>query len=147
MKILDINNLYSPSGGGIHIYHMAKLKWCQENGIENLLLYPSSHNTLRTLHGGTVQGIKSPPLGLSGYNFFVNPNPLRKVIEQFKPDIIELGSGIVVPRMLRKQTANIPTFAFFHSNWPETLPLSVLGIAAGRFLSLFKASSNDDAFI
>ncbi len=138
MRVLDINNLYSPTGGGIKIYHHEKLKWCKNNGIENLLLYPSSINKTISLNGGTVTGLKSPKLGGSGYNFFVNGKPIRQIIKEFNPDVVELGSGIVLPFMVNRVLKNTPSFAYFHSNWPETLPMSLFGINHGVLANLFQ---------
>ncbi len=141
MKVLDINNLYSPAGGGIHIYHHEKLKWCRANGIENLLLYPSTKNTEIPESGGTVRGLKSPRLAGSGYNFFTRGEPIRQALKEFKPDVVELGSSMVVPGMVKQVLKDIPSFAFFHSNWPETLPMSVLGINKGVIPRLFRKLS------
>ncbi len=141
MKILDINNLYSPTGGGIRTYHHEKLKWCKANGIENLLLYPSTKNTENTVNGGTVRGLKSPRLAGSGYNFFTRGEPIRQALKEFKPDVVELGSSMVVPGMVKQALKDIPSFAFFHSNWPETLPMSVLGINKGVIPRLFQKLS------
>lgn len=140
LKVLDINNLYSPTGGGIRVYHNEKLKWCRSNNIENLLLFPASSNI--QLENGAVRGIKSPKLGKSGYNFFINGKVLRETIKKFNPDIIELGSGIVVPGMVKKSIQNIPSFAYFHSNWTETLPMSMFGISNRRLTTLFRKFSN-----
>ncbi len=138
MRVLDINNLYSPTGGGIRTYHHEKLQWCTDNGIENFLVYPASENIRGTLNGGTAIGVKSPALANSGYNFFTRGEPLRKLIDEIRPDVIELGSGIVVPGMIREYLESIPSFAFYHSNWPEALPLSVLRIRRGPFHGIFK---------
>jgi glycosyltransferase involved in cell wall biosynthesis len=141
MKILDINNMYSPTGGGIRIYHHEKLRWCRNNGIENLLIYPSTENTETCNHGGIIRGLKSPRLGGSGYNFFTKGEPLRQEVVNFKPDIVELGSDMVVPGMVKSVLTNIPSFVYFHSNWPEALPLSVLGITGGIFPRLFRMAT------
>jgi len=143
MKVLDINNLYSPTGGGIRIYHHEKLKWCRANGIENLLLYPAHENTTTSLNGGTVKGLKSPGLAGSGYNFFTARRPIIKAIKEFNPDIVELGSGMVLPGMVKGvlEDMNTPSFAYFHSNWPATLPMSVLGISNGIFSRMFQKAA------
>ncbi len=142
MRVLDINNLYSPSGGGIKIYHHEKMKWCKANGIENMLLYPASENRSISLNGSIAMGLKSPALAGSGYHFFTRGKPIRKALESFNPDVVELGSGMVVPGMVHRSITEIPGFAFFHSNWPETLPMSVLGISKGVLTSLFQRLSN-----
>lgn len=139
MRVLDINNLYSPTGGGIRVYHQEKMKWLHHSGIESYLAYPAPANTRTPVNGGLAIGLRSPSLGNSGYNFFTRGEPLRRLIREIEPDVIELGSGIVVPGMVREETLRIPSFAFYHSNWPEALPLSVLGIRKGPVHSLFKA--------
>lgn len=143
MKVLDINNLYSPTGGGIRIYHHEKLKWCSAHGIENLLLYPAHDNTTKLINGGVVRGLKSPGLAGSGYNFFTARKPVIEVIKEFNPDIVELGSGMVLPGMVKGvlEDMNTPSFAYFHSNWPATLPMSVLGISSGIFSRLFQKAA------
>lgn len=138
MRILDINNLYSPTGGGIRVYHQEKLKWCHMNGIEDFLAYPASGNTRTPVCGGITLGIRSPKLANSGYNFLTRGKLVRELIDEIKPDVIELGSGIVVPGMVKDHIKTIPSFAFYHSNWPEALPLSVLGIEKGPVHSLFR---------
>ncbi len=138
MRILDINNLYSPTGGGIRVYHHEKMKWCHANGIENFLAYPAPGNTRTPINGGIAIGIRSPKLANSGYNFFTRGEPLRELIREIKPHVIEIGSGIVVPRMVKREIEDIPSFAFYHSNWPEALPLSVLGIQNGPIQTVFK---------
>ena len=140
LKVLDINNLYSPTGGGIRVYHNEKLKWCRSNNIQNMLLYPASSDI--QLENGAIQGVKSPKLGKSGYNFFVDGKLLREAIHKFNPDIIELGSGIVVPAMVKKAIQNIPSFAYFHSNWTETLPMSLFGLSNRKLTGLFQKLSN-----
>lgn len=141
MKVLDINNLYSPSGGGVRIYHHEKLKWCKANGIENLLLYPASENTTTRVNGGMVKGLKSPRLAGSGYNFFIRGKPIRQALMEFNPDVVELGSGIVLPSMVHGVLKNTLSFAYFHSNWPETLPMSVFGINDGMIPALFQKAA------
>ncbi len=139
LRVLDINNLYSPTGGGIRVYHHEKMNWLHRNGIESFLAYPAPANTRTPVHGGLAIGLRSPGLGNSGYNFFTRGEPLRALVRELRPDVIELGSGIVVPGMLKEETRATPSFAFYHSNWPEALPLSVLGIRKGPVHSLFRA--------
>jgi len=138
LRVLDINNLYSPTGGGIRVYHQEKMKWCYHNKIENFLAYPASSDARTPLNGGMAIGIRSPRLANSGYNFFMRGKPLRDLIRELKPDVIEIGSGIVVPQMVNEEIERIPSFAFYHSNWPEALPLSVLGIHSGPVQAAFK---------
>lgn len=138
LRVLDINNFYSPTGGGIRVYHHEKFRWCRDNGVECALVYPSGTDSSTSFEGGTLYGIKSPPLADSGYNFFIRGKPIREIIAAFRPDVVELGSGIVVPGMVRQSIRNIPSFGFYHSNWPVALPLSVFDITRGPLPRLFR---------
>lgn len=138
LRVLDINNFYSPSGGGIRVYHHEKFRWCRKAGIECALVHPSGEDSVREFEGGTMYGVKSPPLAGSGYHFFIRGKPIREIIASFRPDVVELGSGIVVPAMVRRSIAGIPSFGFYHSNWPVALPLSVLDITGGPFPRMFR---------
>lgn len=138
LRVLDINNFYSPVGGGIRVYHHEKFRWCREAGVRCALVHPSGRDSVKEFEGGTMYGVKSPPLAGSGYHFFIRGKPIREIIAAFRPDVIELGSGIVVPFMVRGSIAGIPSFGFYHSNWPVALPLSVLDITGGPFPRMFR---------
>lgn len=120
------------------MYHHEKFRWARRNRIECALVYPSGKNLVESFEGGTLYGIKSPPLANSGYNFFLRGGPLREIIGSFRPDLVELGSGIVVPRMVEKSLEGIPSFGFYHSNWPVALPLSVFDITRGPIPKVFQ---------
>ncbi len=120
------------------MYHHEKFRWCRKKGLECALVHPSSSDSTTAFEGGTLYGIKSPPLAGSGYHFFVRGAPIREIIASFRPDVVELGSGIVVPRMVRGSIEGMPSFAFYHSNWPVALPLSVFDITGGPLPRLFR---------
>jgi len=138
LRVLDINNFYSPTGGGIRVYHHEKFLWCSRNGVECALVHPSGTDSSTPVEGGTLYGVKSPPLANSGYNFFVRGKAIREIMAAFKPDVVELGSGIVVPGMVRNGIRDIPSLGFYHSNWPVALPLSVFDITRGPLPGLFR---------
>ncbi len=138
LRVLDINNFYSPVGGGIRVYHREKMRWCRENGVQCALVYPAGKDSVSDFEGGTMYAVKSPPLARSGYHFFVRGGPLREIIASYKPDVVELGSGIVVPGMVRESLRGIRSFGFYHSNWPVALPLSVLDITGGPIPRWFR---------
>ena len=58
LRVLDINNFYSPVGGGIRVYHREKMRWCRENGVQCALVYPAGKDSVSDFEGGTMYAVK-----------------------------------------------------------------------------------------
>jgi len=124
MRILDINNFYSPTGGGVRTYHHKKREhFARDYGISTALVVPSNHYSKDVEGSSAVYNVPALPLGGSGYRMVIAGKWLRAVIDDWKPDIIEVGSGYFLPRICCgiADSRKIPVVGFFHSDYPETL--------------------------
>ena len=123
MRILDLNNNYSPTGGGVRTYHEQKMTYygAQTEAV-NALVEPSDRDEI--IDDGSVvrYRVKATALGKSGYRMIFRAATARAVIEHFKPDVIEVGSVWVMPRVVRKANRDYgaATVGFYHTDLPNT---------------------------
>lgn len=121
LRVLDVNNNYSPTGGGIRTYHDRKRVWFRDAGVPNALVVPSDRWE-RTADGPAITyHVPALPLGGSGYRFVVRRKHLARVVEDFQPSLIEVGSPFVVPKLLAGLDHGAATVGFYHSDVPDTI--------------------------
>ncbi|MCB9519431.1 MAG: glycosyltransferase [Myxococcales bacterium] len=125
MRILDVNNNYSPTGGGVRTYHDAKLRWFREEsaGDDYAFVVPSDRFDLSRDGRVSVYHVPAVPLGGSGYRFIVSPRQLARAVDDFAPDLVEVGSPYVLPALLRRTRAGraAATVGFYHSDVADTV--------------------------
>jgi len=127
--VLDINNFWSPSGGGVRCYHLQKMEYYQKKQSEFKLIFlmqDSCNKTEEISPTLTIEHVKA--LKVPGkwweYRFIYSAKQIRPYIEKFKPDIIEVGSPYVLPAAVRKACACLkhqPVLTgFWHADFPVT---------------------------
>lgn len=128
MRVCDINNLYSPTGGGVRTYHERKIRYyLGQPETPYALMVPSL--TPSVVHDENVARyhLSAMPLGQSGYGLTISPSVVRNALRDFQPDVIEVGSAYVMPPLvhaaLRAKELRQPRRAvvgFVHANYPDT---------------------------
>jgi alpha-1,6-mannosyltransferase len=124
MRVLDLDNNYSPTGGGVRTYHDQKIAWFNAHPRHSHALVIPSDRRERVRHGAvTLYHVPGVPLGRSGYRWVVRTRDVRRVIDDFAPDLIELGSPYVLPGLVRKALGrrSVPTVGFVHADIPDTI--------------------------
>ena len=122
MRLLDFNNSYSPTGGGIRVYHHRKLEYYASRGHEVALAVPGASPGVERLGRTVIYRLPSVPLLRSGYRLTLQSGPLLDVVNDFRPDLVEIGSPYIAPRLARSVlgTEGTPVVGFFHTNYPES---------------------------
>lgn len=127
MKVCDINNLYSPTGGGVRTYHEAKLRWfAAREDVDYALIVPGPARKVEQLGRATRIEVPGLPLGRSGYRSIVHAGDLTWALGLVQPDLIELGSVYTLPRHVGsalRRLHRLDTTAlvgFYHADYPET---------------------------
>lgn len=128
MRVCDINNLYSPTGGGVRTYHERKIRYYRGRpDVPYALMVPSLAPSVS--HDGSIARYDLPALALgsSGYGLTVSPSAVRNALSEFQPDVIEVGSAYVMPPLvhaaLRSKALKHERRAvvgFIHANYPDT---------------------------
>ncbi|TVR04655.1 MAG: glycosyltransferase [Deltaproteobacteria bacterium] len=124
MRILDLNNFYTPTGGGVRTYHNRKADHARlRQQHRQILLVPDDHWRIRTDGWNTWIHAPGIDLGGSGYRLVASERVVRRVIDLAEPDLIEIGSPyilpLLVPRALAQLGASVPVVGFYHADYPH----------------------------
>lgn len=127
MKVCDINNLYSPTGGGVRTYHEAKLRWfAAREDVDYALIVPGPARKVEQIGRATRIEVPGLPLGRSGYRTILHANDLTWALGLLQPDLIELGSVYTLPRHVRTALRRLGRLeatalvGFYHADYPDT---------------------------
>ena len=123
MRICDVDSFYSPRAGGVKTYHDRKLEYFQAHPEHDYtLIYAdedpgvkeiSSH--VRTI---SVRGQRMGP----NYRFVINAVSLRRALDCFAPEVIEIGEPYFLPWVSRvaRVGRRVPLVGYWHAHFPVT---------------------------
>ncbi len=127
ITIVDFNNFWSPSGGGVRRYHLERMKFYKDR-TEALLVFamPDSRTYTEVLSDSLViehiEAFRFP--GKWEYRFIWKQGSIRPVLEKYRPDIIEVGSPYILPQAVRKAAKKVSPQSkltgFWHADFPVT---------------------------
>ena len=94
MRIVDINEYYSPTGGGVRTYLDRKMRIMAELGHELIVIAPYDEDRIEDRpDGGRIYWVKAPPLIVDrNYWLFKDTAPVLRLLDQLKPDVVENSS-------------------------------------------------------
>lgn len=94
MRVVDVNEYYSPTGGGVRTYLDRKMGIMADLGHELIVIAPALANSVEERPGGgKIYWLKAPPLILDrNYGIFVEDPPIWELLDQLKPDVVECSS-------------------------------------------------------
>jgi len=102
LRVIDINNFFSSTGGGVRRYHLEKLQALSDDpGLEYHVVVPSDRDEVEHYGRATIHHLPATNALGSGYRFLLNPLRLRKLFLRLQPDVIEVGSPYVLPDLVR----------------------------------------------
>ena len=144
LTVVDINNFWSPSGGGVRRYHLQKMAFYEkQKEALSVFVMPDSKTFTEVRSEGLiiehVQAFKFP--GNWEYRFIWKLSQVEPVLAKYKPDIIEVGSPYILPtvvrRAARRASPESKLVGFWHADFPVTYvgrPVAKkLGVGAGTF--------------
>ncbi len=122
LRILDFNNFFSFTGGGVRTYHMEKLKFYRNRpDVRYCLAVPSDRDDIERHGFAILRHIKAPTIpGAPNYRHVINPRKLRKIFEEEQPDLIEAGSPYLDPLLIRSAAKGMDAVitGFWHADFP-----------------------------
>lgn len=136
LTILDVNNFWSPSGGGVRRYHLQRMEYYQKKQSDYKLVFLMQDNCNRTEEISptlTIEHVKAlkVPGAWWEYRFIYSAKQIRPYIEKYKADIIEVGSPYILPAAVRRACNGLlrkPVLTgFWHADFPVTYIRRVLG--------------------
>lgn len=144
LTVVDINNFWSPSGGGVRRYHLQKMAFYEkQHEALSVFVMPDSKTFTEVRSDGLiiehVQAFKFP--GNWEYRFIWKLSQVAPVLARYKPDIIEVGSPYILPTVVRRAARHASPesklVGFWHADFPVTYvgrPVAKkLGVGAGTF--------------
>ena len=153
LTVLDVNEFWSPSGGGVRRYHLQKMAYFRAigaaatdgSGVRHVMVMPDA--AARTEETGPATVIEHVPAfkfpGNWEYRLCPATATLRDVIRRHRPDVIEIGSPYLLPHRIRRALRGLPAdetrprlVGFWHADFPVTYIgrfFYRFGAAVGRF--------------
>lgn len=94
MRIVDVNEFYSPTGGGVRTYIDRKMTIMAEMGHELIVIAPGRADSVEERPGGgRIVYVRAPRLPFdANYGLFWDAAPVTRLLDEFDPDIVETSS-------------------------------------------------------
>ncbi|MBR0552479.1 glycosyltransferase [Stakelama marina] len=94
MRVVDVNEFYSPTGGGVRTYLERKMAIMAEMGHELIIIAPGRRDEVEErIGGGRIIWVKSPPLLFDrNYRLFFAEAPIHAWLDRLQPDVVETSS-------------------------------------------------------
>lgn len=127
MIIIDFNNFWSPSGGGVRRYHLEKMDYYKTQKDSLLVFVMSDASTYTEVISTSlviehVKAFKIPVY--NGYRFILKKKQIAPYLQKYNPDIIEVGSPYILPKVVSKIARKIcpkaKLLGFWHADFPIT---------------------------
>jgi glycosyltransferase involved in cell wall biosynthesis len=146
LSVLDCNEFWSPSGGGVRRYHLQKLEFFRKaSGVHYVFVMPDaeahSENLSETAFIQHVPAFKFP--GNWEYRLAPRETVLRDAILKHRPDVVEVGSPYLLPGRIERIVKSLPVqsrprvVGFWHADFPVTYVrrfFARFGAPAGRWM-------------
>ena len=132
--IVDFNNFWSPSGGGVRRYHLQKMAFYEKRALESqdvlsVFVMPdnSTYTEKRsdTLIIEHVEAFRFP--GNWEYRFIWKASQVIPVLEKYRPDIIEVGSPYILPTVVRRAAKKVSPESVLVGFWHADFPVTYVG--------------------
>ncbi|MEI9850374.1 MAG: glycosyltransferase [Sphingomonas sp.] len=91
MRVVDVNDLYSPTGGGVRTYIDRKFSIMADLGHELTVIAPGRHDHVEERPGGgRIYWLRSPRLILdTNYRLLWGVKAIRRLLDELQPDVVE----------------------------------------------------------
>jgi len=125
--LIDCNNFWSPSGGGVRRYHLEKMEYFKQRADVKyiFIMHDSQTYTEQIGENAYIEHLKVPKvMGNWEYRYLVKSKTIAPLILQHDPDVIEVGSPYFMPNIIHniveKNKLKAKVFGFWHADFPVT---------------------------
>jgi alpha-1,6-mannosyltransferase len=133
VRIVDVCEFYSPTGGGVRRYVEQKLEFAPRFGHEMIILAPGPETKTEPFHGGVIEWVKSPYLPVDhNYRMFWGADEVWKTLDRLKPDLIEGSSPWRGGWLAARWPGKAPRMLFHHIDPVAVYPQTFLGGVLGE---------------
>ena len=94
MRIVDVNEFYSPTGGGVRTYIDRKMGIMSDLGHELIVIAAGRENAVEERPGGgRIIYVRASRLPFDkNYGLFWDDAPVTRLLDELKPDVVECSS-------------------------------------------------------
>ena len=123
LSVLDITEYFGDTSGGIRTYLNAKSTWVATHpAARQVLVVPGRRDALFEAEGCRTYQLRGPAIPRNPpYRFLLAPRVTRRIFEHERPDLIEVGSHLLVPWIARfaDRKLRAPLVWFYHGHLPR----------------------------
>jgi len=133
VKIVDVCEFYSPTGGGVRRYIDQKLEFAPRFGHELTIIAPGVEDKTEKVNGGTIVWVKSPQLPFDkNYRMFWRARDVWRVLDALSPDLVEGSSPWRGGWLTARWHGRVPKVFFMHMDPVAVYPQTFLGGILGE---------------
>jgi len=125
LGVLDITEYFSDISGGIRTYLLAKSRFVERHtGYRQVLVVPGPRDEVTGNDRSRVYRLRGPRIPLNPqYRLLLTSRTPRRIIETERPDLIEVGSHLLVPWITRiaNRRTKVPVIWFYHGHLPRLI--------------------------
>jgi len=144
LSVLDVTKYFGDATGGIRTYLLEKARYVAGHPeLRQTLVVPGPRDSVAEIDGVRCYRLRNPNIPTQRpYRFLLNASLIERVLDRERPDLIEIGSPLMVPWVIRRANRRhrIPMVWFFHSNLPRVV--NQIGPRVGRGLMVRAARAH-----
>ncbi len=123
MRVVDVAEFYSPTGGGVRTYIDRKFEAAAQAGHELFVIAPGPEDGFETRNGGGVIRVRSPRLPFdSNYYMFWDAAPVHRWLDSLSPDLVEASSPWRGAWIVANWASPTPRAMFMHADPVASYP-------------------------
>lgn len=129
---MDCNNFWSPTGGGVRRYELEKARVLGAlPNVRFVAVLPSKRTHTEPMGESSVFEFVDETIPSGGeYRSIVRTRTLAKLIARYRPDVIEVGSPIVMPNLVRRAVRGVDCAPAIVGFWHADAPRAYTGLWA-----------------
>jgi alpha-1,6-mannosyltransferase len=128
VKIVDVCEFYSPTGGGVRRYIDQKLEFAPRFGHDLTIIAPGVESRRERVRGGEIIWVASPQLPFDpNYRMFWRARDVWNVLDSLSPDLVEGSSPWRGGWLTARWRGNVPKVFFMHMDPVAVYPQTFLG--------------------
>lgn len=133
MKIVDVCEFYSPTGGGVRRYIDQKLEFAPRFGHELTVIAPGGESRRERVRGGEIIWVKSPSLPFdANYRMFWRGRDVWELLDSLQPDVVEGSSPWRGGWLTARWHGPAAKIFFMHADPVAVYPQTFLGGILGE---------------
>ena len=125
LTVLDITEYFSATSGGIRTYLLAKGAWVGAQArYRQIVVHPEHRDRVLEFERVRLYGVGGPRVPFNPqYRLILSTATPKRIIEHEYPDLIEVGSHLLVPWITRiaNRRAKVPLVWFYHGHLPRLI--------------------------